>query len=77
MATGHRVLGVERSATLVRAARAGSPSVTVLRADAAAVPLRDGAATLVVACMVLHDVDDLAAEAGEVARVLRPAATSA
>jgi SAM-dependent methyltransferase len=42
----------------------------VLLADAAHVPLRDRCADLVVACMVLLDVDDLDAAIGEAHRVL-------
>jgi ubiquinone/menaquinone biosynthesis C-methylase UbiE len=40
-------------------------------ANAAALPLADGVAVTVVACMVFRDVDDLDGAAREVARVLR------
>ncbi|MBZ5736774.1 class I SAM-dependent methyltransferase [Nocardioides mangrovi] len=70
-ALGHRVVGLDRSPTLARAAR-DAADLPVALADAAAVPFADGAFDLVVACMVLHDVDDLAATGAEIARVLRP-----
>jgi SAM-dependent methyltransferase len=69
---GHRVVAVERSATLARAARDGEPPVTPALADAVALPLASASAGLVVACMVLQDLDDLRASVGEIARVLRP-----
>ena len=68
---GHRVIGVEQSPTLARAARQAEPPLTVVRADAAAVPIADGAANLVVACMSLQDIDDLSSAVHEAARVLR------
>jgi ubiquinone/menaquinone biosynthesis C-methylase UbiE len=65
------VVGLDASATMVGAARAaaGPPAVV---ADAAALPLRDGAADCAVAFMPLPDVDDLDAAVGELARVLAP-----
>ncbi|MEO5840556.1 MAG: class I SAM-dependent methyltransferase [Acidimicrobiales bacterium] len=68
---GHAVIGIEQSPTLAQAARRGEPTVPVIRADAAAVPIADGVANLVVACMSLHDIDDLASAVREAARVLR------
>jgi SAM-dependent methyltransferase len=72
MAAGHTVVAVERSPTLARAARTDNPPVTVVRGDAAALPFPDGSAGVVVACMVLQDVDDLDHTSNEIARVLRP-----
>jgi SAM-dependent methyltransferase len=69
---GHRVVGVERSATLARAARQHETPLTVLRADAARLPVSDAATDVAVACMSLHDVDDLRATVNEAWRVLRP-----
>jgi SAM-dependent methyltransferase len=69
---GHEVLGVERSPTLGRAARRHAMPLTVVLADAARLPLREGCVDLAVSCMSLQDVDDLAAAAKEAARVLRP-----
>ncbi len=71
MAAGHTVVSVELSPTLARGARTGDPPVAVAQADATAVPFPDECADLVVACMVLQDVDDLSGTASEVARVLR------
>jgi SAM-dependent methyltransferase len=69
---GHAVVGVERSATLVHAARTADPPLTVVHADAAALPINDASARTVVACMSLHDVDDLDGTVHEIARVLEP-----
>jgi SAM-dependent methyltransferase len=71
-ARGHRVVGVEASPTLAEAARAADPSVEVHVADAAALPFADGAVDLVVASMVLMNLDDLDGAMREVARVLAP-----
>ena len=67
---GHRVVGVEGSTTLAAAARQADASIEVHVADAAAVPLGDGAADVVVASMVLLNLDDLDGAVREVARVL-------
>ena len=70
---GYRqVIGVERSPTLAAAASAGRPWVPVLLADAARLPIADGCADLVLACMSLLDMDDLDAAVREIGRVLRP-----
>ena len=72
LARGHRVVGIEGSATLVEAARQGTPSVDALEADAAALPLPDQSADLVLSFMALQSVDDLAGAVREAARVLVP-----
>jgi SAM-dependent methyltransferase len=72
LARGGRVLGIERSATLARAAAAGSPALPVAQADAARLPLADGCVGLVVASMSLLDMDDLESAIAEIGRVLRP-----
>jgi ubiquinone/menaquinone biosynthesis C-methylase UbiE len=72
LALGHTVVGIEQSPTLARAARDAHPPLTVLRADAGRLPFGDAIAGAVVACMSLHDVDDLGAAIGEAARVVRP-----
>jgi SAM-dependent methyltransferase len=69
---GYRVVGVDRSPTLAAAASSASPAIAVLLADAAAMPLRDRCADLVVACMSLLDIDDFDGAVGEIGRVLRP-----
>lgn len=69
---GHRVLGVEASPALAAAAREAAPAIEVLEADAAALPLADGAFDLVVCSMALLNFDDLEASVREAARVLEP-----
>lgn len=69
---GYRVVGVERSPTLARAAWLHEMPLTVLRADAALLPVSEASADVAVACMSLHDVDDLRATVNEAWRVLRP-----
>jgi SAM-dependent methyltransferase len=72
MARGHRVVGFDGSPTLVAAARDFEPSVDAAVADAAALPLADASADLVIAFMSLHDIDDLDGAIREIARVLEP-----
>lgn len=69
---GHRVAGIDASATMVRlAASHEMPELSVV-ADAAELPFADGAFDLVVAYMTLHDVDRMPRAMAEVARVLEP-----
>lgn len=70
-ARGHDVVALDGSPTLAGAASEADADLPVLVADGARLPLRDGAFDLVVAFMVLQDVDDLGATVREVARVLR------
>jgi SAM-dependent methyltransferase len=67
---GYRVVGVDRSPSMLRAAVAASPGVSFMGADAAALPFGDCTVSLVVSCMSLHDIDDFAAAISEMARVL-------
>ena len=67
-----RIVGVERSPTLAAAAAAASPGVPVLIGDAAALPIADASADLVLACMSLLDVDDFTGAVSQIGRVLRP-----
>jgi SAM-dependent methyltransferase len=69
---GHRVRAFDASPALVEAARAADPSLDVSQADAAALPVEDGAGDLVVSFMVLMNVEDLAGVVSEAARVLAP-----
>jgi SAM-dependent methyltransferase len=71
-ALGHTLLAVDRSPTMVRHAREADPDLDAREADAAALPLADGEADLVVAFMSLMNTDDLDAAVREAARVLRP-----
>jgi SAM-dependent methyltransferase len=72
LARGHTVLGVEHSPVLAEAARAASPPIEVVVADAAAMPLDDGVADLAVASMSLLNIADLDGAMVEIARVLAP-----
>src|SRR5438445_11435192 len=69
---GHRVIGVDASASLVRVADDADAGSLYLRADAAALPLVDECFDLVVAYNSLMDVDDMDGSVREVARVLQP-----
>lgn len=72
LARGHRVVAFDGSPRLVAAARDFTPSVAAEVADATALPLPDACADLVVAFMVLHDVEDIEGALREAARVLEP-----
>lgn len=69
---GHTVLAVDRSPTMVRHAREADSELDVREADAAALPLDDGAADLVVSFMSLMNTDDLGGAVREASRVLAP-----
>jgi SAM-dependent methyltransferase len=71
-ALGHRVVSIDASPTMIAAAREADPEGDYRLADAAALPLEDGVADLVVAFMSLQDVDDMPAGMREIGRVLRP-----
>jgi SAM-dependent methyltransferase len=68
----HRVVGVDAAPTMVEFARATGAYDDVRLADAAALPLADGAVDLAVAYMSLHDIEDLVGAVRELARVLEP-----
>ena len=68
---GYRVVGVDRSPSMLQAATAATPRACVVQADAAALPFGDATVSLVVSCMSLHDIDDFAAAISEAGRVLR------
>lgn len=69
-ARGHRVLAVDASPSMAASAHEADPPTPVCIADAAALPVRDGAFDLVVAFMSLQDVDDLERAVREAARAL-------
>jgi SAM-dependent methyltransferase len=69
---GHRVVAIDSSPSLVAAARESDPSMDIRLADAAALPLEDASADLVIAFMSLQDIDEMPAALQEVARVLEP-----
>lgn len=69
---GHRVVAVDRSPVLTRAAREAGEIELVLLGDAGTLPVADATADLVVAFMALHDMDDMAGVVREIGRVLTP-----
>lgn len=71
-ALGYEVIGVDGSRTMVDAAREADPDGEYLVADAAALPLPDASADVVVAFMSPHDIDDLDSALLEAARILVP-----
>ena len=71
-ADGHEVLGIESSPRRADAAGTADPPVRVEVADAAALPLEDGSADLVVASMSLLNIADVDRAIDEVGRVLAP-----
>jgi SAM-dependent methyltransferase len=71
--SGHRVVGVDTSPTMVAAAATHPESSgAYLVGDASALPLPDGVADCVVAFMSLQDVDAMEEALAESARVLVP-----
>jgi SAM-dependent methyltransferase len=71
-ALGHTVVGVDVSPTMIEAARARSPELEFVEADAAALPFEKGSADLAIAFMSLMDIDDMQGAVRETARVLAP-----
>jgi SAM-dependent methyltransferase len=71
-ALGHKMVAVDLLATMVEHARAADPELDVRRADAADLPLEDGAADLVISFMSLMNTDRLEEAVAEAARVLEP-----
>ena len=69
---GHRVVGVDAAPTMAELALGTGTYEDVHLADAAALPLADGAVDLVVAYMSLHDIEDLDGALREAGRVLAP-----
>jgi SAM-dependent methyltransferase len=63
------VIGIDISADQLRLAKEGS--VSLVRADAAALPMRDNAIDTAVAAFVHRDIDDFERAVAEVDRVLR------
>jgi SAM-dependent methyltransferase len=69
---GHRIIGIDASASMVAAAREADPSMDIRQADASVLPLEDASADLAVAFMTLHDIDAMPLAVREIARVLEP-----
>jgi SAM-dependent methyltransferase len=74
-ALGYDVAGVDRSPTLVAAAREADPTLEVHEADAASLPFGDASFDVVIAFMSLQDMDDLEGAVREAARVLADGGT--
>lgn len=70
---GANVVGLDRSAPMLRYARAISPRI--VRGGLCEVPLQSESVDVIVCGLALGDVQDLAAAIGELARVLRPGGT--
>jgi ubiquinone/menaquinone biosynthesis C-methylase UbiE len=71
-ARGYEVVAFDVSETLVTLAREADPDGQYAVADAATLPIGDGAAELVVAFNVLHEIPHLRQAVAEAARVLAP-----
>lgn len=69
---GHRVVGFDLARVMVAAAVAHHEPIVAAQADAARLPVRSGAADVVVAFMSLQDVDEPEAALMEIGRVLAP-----
>jgi SAM-dependent methyltransferase len=69
-ARGYSVVGADLAPTLVRLAREADPFGEYVVADAADLPFDDGVGAVVVAFMVLQDLENLDAAVAEAARVL-------
>jgi ubiquinone/menaquinone biosynthesis C-methylase UbiE len=69
---GHRVAGIDASATMVHLAAGHETPEPSVVADAAKLPFADGTFDLAVAYMTLHDMDRMPQAVAETARVLEP-----
>ncbi len=67
---GHRVLGVDWSYTMCRAAEKHTERSPAVVGDAADLPLSDRSADCAIAFMSLQDIDDMPAAVKEISRVL-------
>jgi SAM-dependent methyltransferase len=69
---GYEVVGVDRSPTMLAAARDAAPELELHLADASALPFPDASFAVVAAFMSLQDTEDAAGAIAEAARVLEP-----
>jgi SAM-dependent methyltransferase len=72
---GARVVGLDISPFLARAAAGGDPPLPAIIGRASALPFADDTFTVVVASMALHDMTDADTAITETARVLAPGGT--
>jgi len=68
---GHKMIGIDASATLIGLAREEDPKGKYFHAPASRMPLENACADLAIAFMSLQDVDDLEPSVLEIARVLQ------
>jgi demethylmenaquinone methyltransferase/2-methoxy-6-polyprenyl-1,4-benzoquinol methylase len=71
-ARGARVIGVDMAGEMLRGARRRGACTSLVQADAAALPLPDGCATVVTCGFALRNFEALAGPLAEMARVLAP-----
>jgi SAM-dependent methyltransferase len=71
-AAGHRVVALDGSPAMVRAAHDAQPAMQLLVADGSRLPLCSDVADLAVAYMTLQDFDDMHGAVREAARILSP-----
>ena len=69
---GHKIIGIDASSSMVAAARELDPTMDIRMGDAAALPLDDASADLVIAFMSLHDIDPMSLAVREIGRILEP-----
>jgi SAM-dependent methyltransferase len=69
-ALGHRVIGIDQSASMIASAREADPEGEYIQASAVEMPFPDGEADLVISFMSLMDMEDMAGGVSEMARVL-------
>lgn len=72
VATGSTVLGADPTGAQLEVARLRGGGPVYVQAEASRLPCGAESVDRVVVCLVLEHVDDLAAVAGEISRVLRP-----
>lgn len=69
---GGHAIGIDLSAGMLNAARTAAPGATVLRGDAARLPLADGCAEVTLAPHMLYHVPDALSAITELRRVTKP-----
>ncbi len=70
--SGHRVVGVDSSPTMVSLAGSHDSPAPAVVGDAASLPFPDETFDLVLAYMCLHDIDEMPQAVAEITRVLAP-----
>jgi SAM-dependent methyltransferase len=70
--SGHQVVGIDSSPTMISLAASHDSPAPALLGDAVALPFADETFDLVMAYMCLHDIDEMPKAVAEVTRVLAP-----